>query len=96
MTEVSDTTYDAYLEGLDIAKKEEVLGERLVRAEEELEEVRSNITSILDNTARYYDSEIGEWRIRGYGAEEMLHELELKEEELEKLVDELDTQLAAL
>lgn len=95
MTEVSDTTYDAYLEGLAAAKEEE-LGQRLVRAEEELEEVRNEIVGLLDNTDRYYDSEIGETRIAGYSNEEKLHELELKEEELEKLVDELDTRLAAL
>lgn len=95
MTEVSDTTYDAYLEGLTAAKEEE-LGQRLVRAEEDLEEVRNEIVGLLDNTDRYYDSEIGETRIAGYSNEEKLHELELKEEELEKLVDELDTRLATL
>lgn len=95
MTEVSDTTYDAYLEGLTAAKEEE-LGQRLVQAEEDLEEVRNEITGILDTCGTYYDSEIGETRIAGYSNEEKLHELELKEEELEKLVDELDTRLAAL
>lgn len=95
MTEVSDTTYDAHLEGLAAAKEEE-LGQKLVQAEKDLEEIRNEIVGLLDSTDRYYDSEIGETRIAGYSNEEKLHELELKEEELEKLVDELDTQLAAL
>ncbi|WP_291812721.1 hypothetical protein [Limnobacter sp.] len=95
MTEVSDTTYDAYLEGLAAAKEEE-LGQKLVQAEEDLEEVRNQITDIIDTCGTYYDSEVGQHRIKGYANEDALHDLEAQEEELEKLVDQLDTQLAAL
>ena len=95
MTEVSDTTYDAHLEGLTAAKEEE-LGQKLLQAEEYLEEVRNQITDIIDTCGTYYDSEVGQIRIKGYANEEHLHELELQEEELEKLVDKLDTQMAAL
>lgn len=95
MTEVSDTTYDAHLEGLAAAKEEE-LGQKLVQAEKDLEEVRNQIVGFSEEAQTYYDSEIGETRIAGYANEEHLHELELKEEELEKLVDKLDEQMAAL
>ena len=73
MTEVSDTTRDVHRKDRH-RKEKEVLGERLVRAEEELEE----------------------HRIKGYANEDALHDLEAQEEELEKLVEQLDTQLAAL
>lgn len=95
MTEVSDTSYDAYIEGLAAAKEEE-LSQKLVQAEEDLEEVRNQITDIIDTCGTYYDSEVGQTRIKGYANEDALHDLEAQEEELEKLVDELDTRLAAL
>jgi predicted nucleic acid-binding Zn-ribbon protein len=95
MTEVSDTTYDSYLDGLAAAKEEE-LGKKLVQAEERLEEVRNQIVGFTEEAQTYYDSEVGETRIAGYANEEHLHELELEEEELEKLVDKLDEQLAAI
>ena len=95
MTEVSDTSYDSYVEGLAAAKEEE-LGQKLVQAEEDLEEVRNQITDIIDRCGTYYDSEVGETRIKGYANEDALHDLEAQEEELEKLVEQLDTQLAAL
>ena len=95
MTEVSDTSYDSYIEGLAAAKEEE-LGQKLVQAEEDLEEVRNQITDIIDTCGTYYDSEVGQHRIKGYANEDALHDLEAQEEELEKLVDELDTRLAAL
>ena len=40
--------------------------------------------------------QVGQHRIKGYANEDALHDLEAQEEELEKLVDQLDTQLAAL
>jgi len=95
MTEVSDTTYDSYLYGLASAKEEE-LSRKLVQAEERLEEVRKQIVGFTEEVQTYYDSEIGETRIAGYDNEEHFHELELEEEELEKLIDKLDEQLAAI
>ena len=95
MAEVSDTSYDSYIEGLAAAKEEE-LGQKLLQAEEDLEEVRNQITDIIDTCGTYYDSEVGQTRINGYANEDALHDLEAQEEELEKLVDQLDTQLAAI
>ena len=80
MTEVSDTSYDSYIEGLAAAKEEE-LGQKLVQAEEDLEEVRNQITDIIDTCGTYYDSEVGQHRIKGYANEDALHDLEAQEEE---------------
>lgn len=94
MTEVFDTPFNAYLKGL-VDAREEKLSKKLTKAEERLEEVRSQIVNFSEEAQKYYDSEIGETRIVGYDNEEHLHELEFEEEELEKLVDQLDEQLAA-
>ena len=46
---VSDTSYDAYLEGIHATKNEEVLAEELTKIEDELEDVRHQIQTIEEN-----------------------------------------------
>lgn len=93
MTEVSDTTYDAYLEGLAAAKEEQLHAE-MSKAEKALEEIRGEIQTILDDTHRYYQD--GQWRISGYPAEERYEDLLSQEGFLEAKITELNNALGEL
>lgn len=60
----------------------------LTEARERLEEARSRIADIEENTGRYY--ELGEWRIEGYENEAYYEELKSFEERITKKIEELE------
>lgn len=60
----------------------------LTEARERLEEARSRIADIEENTGRYY--ELGEWRIEGYENEAYYEELKSFEERIIKKIEELE------
>ena len=60
----------------------------LGEARERLEEARSRIADIEENTGRYY--ELGEWRIEGYENEAYYEELKSFEERITKKIEELE------
>lgn len=91
---VSDTSYDAYLEGVSIAQQEADLGNKLAAAEDELEDVRSQLAQIEDSCTYYMQD--GQQRIKGYALEERHEELCAQQEELEQRITTLDTKLASL
>ena len=80
MNMVSDTSYDAYLEGIDAAKNEEQLAEKLTKIEDELEDVRHQIQTIEENCTYYVQD--GQTRIKGYALEEQFDDLLAQEEDL--------------
>lgn len=60
----------------------------LTEARERLEEARSRMADIEENTGRYY--ELGEWRIEGYENEAYYEELKSFEERITKKIEELE------
>ena len=91
---VSDTSYDAYLEGVSIAQQEARLGLLLIAAEEELEEVRSQLAHIEARCTYYLQD--GQQRIKGYALEEQHEELCAHQTELEERIATLDEKLGSL
>ena len=91
---VSDTSYDAYLEGVSIAQQEADIGNKLAAAEDELEDVRSQIAQIEERCTYYMQD--GQRRIKGYQLEERFEDLCAQQEELEQRITTLDTKLASL
>jgi len=57
-------------------------------AQERLDEVRSRMVEIEENTSRYY--ELGQSRITGYGNEALYEELQDLEERLMDKIQELE------
>ena len=91
MNMVSDTSYDAYLEGIDAAKSEEQLAEKLTKIEDELEDVRHQIQAIEENCTYYVQD--GQTRIKGYALEEQFEDLLAQEEDLERQMSKLDEEM---
>jgi len=88
MQHVTDTSYDAYLEGVSIAQKEADIGLLITAAEDELEDVRSQLAQIED-TCTYYMQD-GQQRIKGYRLEEHFEELCAQQEYLEQRISDLE------
>lgn len=55
---------------------EDEIFERMAQIEDELDEIEGRIESIIEEAGTYYDSEIGETRVKGYDTEELIDELE--------------------
>ena len=94
MEEVTDTQYDAYLEGLAVAEQRALLSESLIITEQNLEDVRRQIEEIEANCTYYMQD--GQRRIKGYRLEEQFEDLLAQEEELELQVTQLDERLASI
>ena len=88
---VSDTSYDAYLEGIHATKNEEQLAEQLTKIEDELEDVRHQIQTIEENCTYYVQD--GQTRIKGYALEEQFEDLLAQEEDLEQQMSKLDEEM---
>lgn len=91
---VSDTSYDAYLEGVSIAQQEARLGLLLIAAEDELEDIRSQLAQIEERCTYYMQD--GQQRIKGYALEERHEELCAHQTELEERIATLDEKLGSL
>jgi len=94
MQHVTDTSYDAYLEGVSIAQKEADIGLLITAAEDELEDVRSQLAQIEDSCTYYMQD--GQRRIKGYALEEQFEELCAQQEYLEQRIATLDEKLGSL
>lgn len=88
MEEVTDTQYDAYLEGLSIAQQEADIGNKLAAAENELEDVRSQLAQIEEHCTYYMQD--GQRRIKGYALEEQFEDLCARQEELQQQISDLE------
>ena len=91
MNMVSDTSYDAYLEGISIAQKEADFYNKIETAKDELEDVRSQIAQIEERCTYYVQD--GQQRIKGYRLEEQFEDLCIREEELEVQISNLEDKL---
>ena len=91
---VSDTSYDAYLEGVSIAQQEADIGLLITAAEDELEDVCSQLAQIEDSCTYYMQD--GQRRIKGYQLEEQFEDLCAQQEELEQRIATLDKELGSL
>lgn len=88
MNTVSDTSYDAYLEGVSIAQQEADLGNKLAAAEDELEDVCHQIQGIQEHCTYYVQD--GQTRIKGYALEERFEDLCARQEELQQQISDLE------
>ena len=85
---VSDTSYDAYLEGVSFTQKEAEINNKLAAATDELEDVRSQIAQIEERCTYYMQD--GQQRIKGYRLEEQFEDLCAQQEELEQQISDLE------
>lgn len=85
---VSDTSYDAYLEGVSFAQQEADIGNKIAAAEDELEDVRSQLAQIEERCTYYMQD--GQQRIKGYALEERHEELCAQQEELQQQISDLE------
>ena len=94
MQPITDTSYDAYLESVSIAQQEVDIGLLITAAEDELEDVRSQLAQIEDSCTYYMQD--GQRRIKGYQLEEQFEDLCAQQEELEQRIATLDKELGSL
>lgn len=91
---VSDTSYDAYLEGVEFAKQEAEIMDKLTVAQDELEDVRSQIAQIEERCTYYMQD--GQRRIKGYRLEEQFEDLCAQQDELEQRISDLEDKALGL
>ena len=94
MQHVTDTSYDAYLEGVSFAQQEADIGNKIAAAEDELEDVRAQLAQIEERCTYYMQD--GQQRIKGYALEERHGELCAHQTELEERIATLDEKLGSL
>jgi len=89
--EVTDSQFDAYLEGLAVTQEEKLM-KKMQEIEEQIEDVTTQIDTITENATWYKQD--GQNRIKGYALEERFETLLEQEvnllEELHKIETELE------